>query len=140
MDDLISRSALLQAIKRQFRCAECNNYDGIRCRACPGDDMMSLVDDMPSIDALKLPCNIGCEVYSIEPIWYYQELHKGVHRGKVVGIEVNAKKHKMVWIHLDLMSEGSACAMDFEDFGKKIFFSKDEAWSALNQEDAHAAD
>lgn len=54
MDDLISRSALLQAIKRQFRCAECNNYDGIRCRACPGDDMMDLVEDCLAVDAVEV--------------------------------------------------------------------------------------
>ena len=136
MDDLISRSELLKS----FDIAKMVEYDETGCGVTRIAIPVDTIKNAPTVNALKLPCSIGCEVYSIEPIWYYHELHKGVHRGKVVGIEVNAKKHKMVWIHLDLMSEGSACAMDFEDFGKKIFFSKDEAWSALNQEDAHAAD
>lgn len=44
MDDLISRSELTEAIKRQY-CTGCDNYNGSRCRACHADDMLSLVDD-----------------------------------------------------------------------------------------------
>lgn len=44
MSDLISRSKLTEAIKRQY-CTYCNNYKGLRCRACHADDMLSLVDD-----------------------------------------------------------------------------------------------
>lgn len=54
MDDLISRSELMQAIKRQFRCAECNNYNGIRCSACAGDDMLDLVEDSLAVDAVRV--------------------------------------------------------------------------------------
>lgn len=42
--DLISRSELVAAIKRQY-CTNCNNYNGVRCRACHADDMLALVDD-----------------------------------------------------------------------------------------------
>ena len=45
MGDLISRSGLEMAIKRQY-CTDCNSYDGVRCRACHADDMLALVDDM----------------------------------------------------------------------------------------------
>ena len=48
MGDLISRSELSAAIKRQY-CTDCNNYNGLRCRACHADDMLALVDD--SLDA-----------------------------------------------------------------------------------------
>lgn len=44
MSDLISRSELTAAIKRQY-CTGCDNYNGSRCRACHADDMLSLVDD-----------------------------------------------------------------------------------------------
>lgn len=54
MDDLISRSELIQEIKRQFRCAECDNYGGIRCRACPGDDMINLAEDSCAVDAVQV--------------------------------------------------------------------------------------
>lgn len=44
VSDLISRSELTEAIKRQY-CTGCDNYNGVRCRACHADDMLSLVDD-----------------------------------------------------------------------------------------------
>lgn len=44
VDDLISRSELTAAIKRQY-CTDCDNYNGSRCRACHADDMLALVDD-----------------------------------------------------------------------------------------------
>lgn len=53
MDDLISRSELTQAIKRQY-CIDCDSYDGLRCRACHVDDMLSLVDDVLSVDAVPV--------------------------------------------------------------------------------------
>ena len=37
MSDLISRSELTKAIKRQY-CTGCDNYNGSRCRACHADD------------------------------------------------------------------------------------------------------
>lgn len=53
MDDLISRSELMQAVKRQY-CTNCDSYDGLRCRACHADDMLSLVDDSLSVDAIPV--------------------------------------------------------------------------------------
>ena len=53
MDDLISRSELMQAIKRQY-CTDFDSYDGLRCRACHADDMLSLVDDVLSVDAVPV--------------------------------------------------------------------------------------
>lgn len=53
MDDLISRSALMEAIKHQY-CTDCDNYGGVRCRACHADDMMSLVDDSLAVDAVPV--------------------------------------------------------------------------------------
>lgn len=44
VSELISRSELTEAIKRQY-CTGCDNYNGSRCRACHADDMLSLVDD-----------------------------------------------------------------------------------------------
>ena len=53
MDDLINRSELMQAIKRQY-CKDCDSYEGLRCRACHADDMLSLVDDVHSVDAIPV--------------------------------------------------------------------------------------
>ena len=53
MDDLISRNELMQAIKRQY-CKDCDSYEGLRCRACHADDMLSLVDYVHSVDAVPV--------------------------------------------------------------------------------------
>lgn len=53
MDDLISRSELQIAIKRQY-CTDCDSYYGLRCRACHADDMLALVDDAHSVDAVTV--------------------------------------------------------------------------------------
>lgn len=50
VSDLISRSGLIEAIKRQY-CTGCDNYNGSRCRACHADDMLALVDD--AVDAMS---------------------------------------------------------------------------------------
>lgn len=42
---LIDADAVIAEIKRQAGCAECDNYNGIRCRACSWDDARGLVDD-----------------------------------------------------------------------------------------------
>ena len=49
MDDLISREAALKAIKAY--CNGCDNYNGLRCRACNFDDAMSAVDSVSAVDA-----------------------------------------------------------------------------------------
>ena len=50
MSDLISREALIADIKRVY-CTGCNDYHGVRCRACGTGDALDMVDDAPSVDA-----------------------------------------------------------------------------------------
>lgn len=50
MGDLISREDTLAEIKRIY-CTGCNDYRGVRCRACEISDVMDVVDDMPAVDA-----------------------------------------------------------------------------------------
>ena len=46
----------------------CNNYYGVKCRACPLDDALSAIDDAPTVEPPKpkresramLPCTCGC--------------------------------------------------------------------------------
>lgn len=59
MDDLISRSELLRSIKSQY-CTDCDSYNGLRCRACHADDMLDLVDDTPSVDAVPVVHCMDC--------------------------------------------------------------------------------
>ena len=49
MDDLISREAAIEAIKAY--CNGCDNYNGVRCRACNFDDAMIAVDSVSAVDA-----------------------------------------------------------------------------------------
>ena len=51
MDDLISRSSLLNKMKSV--CDNCGNrdmYNGAMCRACLFDDAISYVEDEPTIE------------------------------------------------------------------------------------------
>ena len=52
MDDLISREAALKAIKAY--CNGCDNYNGVRCRACNFDDAMIAVDSVSAVDAVEV--------------------------------------------------------------------------------------
>lgn len=49
--DLISRAAAIEHMKSMAGCDACNNYAGVRCRACPWDDAMDIVDELPAVDA-----------------------------------------------------------------------------------------
>lgn len=40
----VNADKLIDQIKLQAGCAECNSYDGVRCRACPWDDAIAIVD------------------------------------------------------------------------------------------------
>jgi hypothetical protein len=44
---LIDADALEADIKRAY-CTECDNYGGVRCRACGTDDALDLIDDAPT--------------------------------------------------------------------------------------------
>lgn len=54
MGDLISRAATLERMKSMAGCATCNNYNGVRCRACIWDDALNIVDELPAVDAVPV--------------------------------------------------------------------------------------
>jgi hypothetical protein len=45
MARIVDADALIEAIKEQARCSECENYNGVRCRACEWDDAIGIIDD-----------------------------------------------------------------------------------------------
>ena len=49
MTEYIEREALMRRIK-EIHCAECDNYHGVRCRACWVDDTLGYIDSEPSSD------------------------------------------------------------------------------------------
>ena len=49
MKEYIDREALMRRIK-EIHCAECDSYNGVRCRACWVDDTLDYIDSEPSAD------------------------------------------------------------------------------------------
>ena len=49
MTEYIEREALMRRIK-EIHCAECDNYHGVRCRACWVDDTLDYIDSEPAAD------------------------------------------------------------------------------------------
>ena len=49
MTEYIERESLMRRIK-EIHCAECDNYHGVRCRACWVDDTLGYIDIEPPAD------------------------------------------------------------------------------------------
>lgn len=49
MADCIDRRAILDRI-HEWRCKDCNNYKGVRCRACDVGDILDMIEDAPAED------------------------------------------------------------------------------------------
>ena len=47
--EYIEREALMSRIK-EIHCAECDSYNGVRCRACWVDDTLDYIDSEPAAD------------------------------------------------------------------------------------------
>ena len=124
MDELISRSALLAAIRRQY-CTDCDSYGGVRCRACHADDMMALADDAPAVDAVPVVRCKDCVYFREHHVCLpdgserdYAEGEDYVHAG--VGVNVGSQCRK----------EEEPCFREGCDFCSR----------GVRKEDAHAAD
>ena len=50
---------------RKANCAECDNYNAVRCRACWVDDVVSLLEDSPTVDAVEVVRCKDCKWYQI---------------------------------------------------------------------------
>ena len=53
MAEYIEKEALMHRIK-EIHCAECDNYHGVRCRACWVDDTLDYIDSEPAADVEKM--------------------------------------------------------------------------------------
>ena len=53
MAEYIEREALMRRIK-EIHCAECDSYQGVRCRACWVDDTLDYIDSEPAADVAPL--------------------------------------------------------------------------------------
>ena len=51
---LIEVETVIEKVQKA-NCADCDNCNGVLCRACLVDDFISLLDDSPKVDAVELP-------------------------------------------------------------------------------------
>lgn len=73
MSDLISRAEILGRIKSMAGCATCDNYNGVRCRACIWDDAMNIVKEAPAVDAVPV---VRCKDCKHRPIDHREEYNE----------------------------------------------------------------
>ena len=50
---LIDANARIEEIKKAH-CTNCDNYGGVRCRACWVDDAIGMIDDAHTMDAVEV--------------------------------------------------------------------------------------
>ena len=60
MAEYIERNALMLRIK-EIHCAECDSYNGVRCRACWVDDTLDYIDSEPTADVAPVVHGGGTE-------------------------------------------------------------------------------
>ena len=51
---MIDADALIELIKTQAHCEQCDNYNGVKCRACVWKDAMDMVDDYANNHPFRL--------------------------------------------------------------------------------------
>ena len=49
MAECIEREATIKRIEEVY-CADCNSYNGVRCRACGTGDAIDMIEDAPAAD------------------------------------------------------------------------------------------
>jgi hypothetical protein len=53
MREYIDREKAIESIRLTY-CKDCNNYNGVRCRACEFDDAMMEIEDCPTADVVEV--------------------------------------------------------------------------------------
>lgn len=52
MAEHIEREATIKRIEEAY-CADCNSYNGVRCRACGTGDAIDMIEDAPAADVAR---------------------------------------------------------------------------------------
>lgn len=53
MAEHIEREATIKRIEEAY-CADCNSYNGVRCRACGTGDAIDMIEDAPAADVAQV--------------------------------------------------------------------------------------
>ena len=128
MARLIDADKRIAEIKKQY-CTDCENYGGVKCRACWVDDAMCLIDDATTVDAVELPCKIGDKVYRIDDGNYSSDWKPFVHELTVT--EISWKKEKYGGKDLGFAIIANGIRYKFTSIGKSVFLTRKEAEAKL---------
>ena len=77
------------------------------------------------------PCKVGDVVYVTERRYYNYSWHTGVQKGRVYGFECD--KGWIIWVSLEGDNASSRNAYKFENIGKTVFFTHEEAEKVLEE-------
>ena len=53
MAEYFEREATIKRIEEAY-CADCNSYNGVRCRACGTGDAIDMIEDAPAVDVAPI--------------------------------------------------------------------------------------
>ena len=73
MAECIEREATIKRIKEVY-CVGCNSYNGVRCRACGTGDVIDIIEDAPTADAVVVTRCKNCRSYN-KPKTGWCEVH-----------------------------------------------------------------
>ena len=71
MARLIDADKRISEIKKQY-CTDCENYGGVKCRACWVDDAMCLIDDATTADAVEVVRCRECKYHEDTSVTEYE--------------------------------------------------------------------
>ena len=60
MAEYFEREATIKRIEEAY-CADCNSYNGVRCRACGTGDAIDMIEDAPAADVAPVVRCKGCK-------------------------------------------------------------------------------
>ena len=89
MARLIDADNRIAEIKKIY-CDGCDNYGGVKCRACWVDDAMCLIDDATTVDAVEVVRCKDCKYY------FQDEIYGEICRHPELDFEIECYDH---WIN-----------------------------------------
>lgn len=116
MARLIDADKRISEIKKLY-CDGCDDYGGVRCRACSVYDSMCLIDDATTVNATELPCKIG------DMVWAIRSFHGIKHPQKGVVSEIYFMNNMEIQVVVKYVARGK--------WGETVFATKEEAEAAI---------
>ena len=77
---LIDADALTEAIKGRY-CDGCDNYNGVRCRACSTDDALTMIDEAQTVEPVQMVTLSADEI--ADDVWAQMQRPEGEWKAKL---------------------------------------------------------